>query len=66
MVESVDESVGRVIGRLQERDLADKTIVVFLSDNGGHIGQFAEKQVTNNYPLRSGKDRCTREGFAYR
>jgi arylsulfatase A-like enzyme len=55
MVESVDESVGRVLGRLQERGLADRTIVVFLSDNGGHIGQYEGKQVTNNDPLRSGK-----------
>jgi arylsulfatase A-like enzyme len=55
MVESLDESVGRVLDRLQERGLADRTLVIFLSDNGGHIGQFAGQRVNNNHPLRSGK-----------
>lgn len=55
MVESLDESVGRVLDRLEQRGLSERTIVIFLSDNGGHIGKYEEKQVTNNYPLRSGK-----------
>lgn len=55
MVQSLDESVGRVLEHLEQRKLRDRTIVVFLSDNGGYVNQFAGKQVTNNYPLRSGK-----------
>lgn len=55
MVHSLDESVGRICERLRERGLAERTLVVFVSDNGGHIGQFDRRQVTNNYPLRSGK-----------
>lgn len=55
MVHSLDESVGRIIERLESRGLADRTVVVFLSDNGGHVGQFAGMQATDNYPLRSGK-----------
>lgn len=55
MVHSLDQSVGRIINRIDERGLSDRTIVVFVSDNGGHIGQHAGQRVTNNTPLRSGK-----------
>ncbi|MBI3838865.1 MAG: sulfatase [Planctomycetia bacterium] len=55
MVHSLDESVGRVMDRLEENHLADHTLVIFLSDNGGHIGQFDALNCTNNSPLRSGK-----------
>src|SRR6185436_6219633 len=34
---------------------AERTIVVFVSDNGGYIGKSDGQQVTDNYPLRSGK-----------
>ena len=49
MVESVDESVGRILNTLDELDLAEHTMVVFTSDNGG----FAK--ATNNAPLRANK-----------
>jgi arylsulfatase A len=55
MVQSLDESVGRVLDRLERRGLADRTVVVFVSDNGGYIGNFDKVPVTNNFPLRSGK-----------
>lgn len=35
MVESMDDSVGRVLGELETQGIADRTVVVFLSDNGG-------------------------------
>ena len=34
MVQSLDESVGRVLDKLEESGLADKTIVIFTGDNG--------------------------------
>ena len=49
MVESVDESVGRVLGMLDERGLTDNTIVVFFSDNGGY------GPATSMAPLRGSK-----------
>lgn len=49
MVESVDESVGRVMGTLRELNLEDRTLVIFTSDNGG----FAK--ATDNAPLRANK-----------
>lgn len=35
MIHSLDENVGRVLARLEARRLADRTLVVFMSDNGG-------------------------------
>jgi arylsulfatase A-like enzyme len=57
MIASVDESVGRVLAKLDELKLADHTIVIFSSDNGG-VGGYREingKGVTDNAPLRGGK-----------
>ena len=49
MIESVDDSVGRVMKKLQDLGLADRTVLFFMSDNGGLAG------VTSNAPLRGGK-----------
>ncbi|MGC8792220.1 MAG: sulfatase [Bryobacteraceae bacterium] len=55
MVRSLDENVGRVLRYLDERGLTGNTVVIFTSDNGGYINAFRGEQVTDNYPLRSGK-----------
>ncbi|MGB4736822.1 MAG: sulfatase [Fuerstiella sp.] len=49
MVESVDDSVGKVLAAVDRLRLTDNTIVVFYSDNGGHSG------ATSNHPLRGSK-----------
>jgi len=49
MIQSVDESVGRVVAKLAELGIADRTVVFFMSDNGGLAS------VTSNAPLRAGK-----------
>ncbi len=53
MMESLDDSVGRVMKKLDELRIADNTIVIFMSDNGGLAT--AEGQPTCNLPLRGGK-----------
>jgi len=58
MVKSVDESVGRILKKLEELRLSDHTIVVFTSDNGGAV-HFGKPPATCNAPLRMGK------GYAY-
>ena len=49
MIESVDESVGKVLSSIEDLGLSDKTIVVFFSDNGGY------GPVTCMDPLRGSK-----------
>ncbi|MBM4086275.1 MAG: sulfatase, partial [Planctomycetes bacterium] len=49
MVESADESVGRILTKLDELRIADRTVIIFMSDNGGLAS------VTSNAPLRAGK-----------
>lgn len=56
MLESLDAAVGRVLATLEELKIAEQTIVVFTSDNGGHI------PTTSNAPLRYGKASCYEGG----
>jgi arylsulfatase A-like enzyme len=49
MLESVDDGVGKIMNVLDELGLAENTLVVFTSDNGGVHG------VTSNAPLWIGK-----------
>jgi arylsulfatase A-like enzyme len=53
MVHTLDENVGRIMVKLDELRLADRTAVFFFSDNGGY------HRVTSNAPLRAGK------GYSY-
>ena len=52
MIQSVDESVGRVLRKLEELNLVNDTIVIFNSDNGGVVGR---RHITSNEPLREEK-----------
>ncbi|MCX7047038.1 MAG: sulfatase [Candidatus Sumerlaeota bacterium] len=53
MIQSVDESVGRVMKKLDDMGAADNTMVIFMSDNGGL--STSEGSPTSNVPLRAGK-----------
>lgn len=53
MVEAMDLAVGRVLSKLEELGLADNTLVVFASDNGGL--STSEGWPTSSLPLRAGK-----------
>ncbi|HUS91116.1 MAG TPA: sulfatase [Phycisphaerae bacterium] len=62
MIQSLDENVGRVVAALDEAGLADDTILVFFSDNGGvhwggnqGEGNRYDCPITSNSPLRGGK-----------
>ena len=56
MLESLDDSVGRVLGALDRLGLADNTIVLFTSDNGGlSTLEGPNTPATSNAPLRHGK-----------
>ncbi len=49
-LELMDSAIGRLMGRLDEVELADNTIVVYLTDNGGSTCNYGD-----NTPLRGTK-----------
>jgi hypothetical protein len=56
MIESLDESVGRIVKKLQELNLSRQTIIFFTSDNGGlATKEGPNTPATSNAPLREGK-----------
>ena len=59
MIASLDRGVGRLMRALDRLGLADETIVVFYSDNGGHGGYDdlgrQDDGITSNAPLKAGK-----------
>jgi arylsulfatase A-like enzyme len=60
MIETLDDAVGRLVRTIHELGLADNTIVIFTSDNGGlHSPEPDGVPATHNTPYRAGK------GFLY-
>lgn len=57
MVEGMDVSLGQVLDYIEEKGIADNTVIVFYSDNGGHSvgGEKGGILHTQNLPLREGK-----------
>jgi arylsulfatase A-like enzyme len=56
MLESLDRGVGRVLAALDEAGIADRTVVIFTSDNGGlSVKEGPNTPSTSNAPLRDGK-----------
>ena len=57
MVEGMDKSLGDVLDFLETKGVADNTIIIFYSDNGGHsVGnEKGGEPHTQNLPLREGK-----------
>jgi len=53
MVEAMDLAVGKVLAKIDELGLREKTIVIFTSDNGGL--STSEGWPTSNLPFRGGK-----------
>lgn len=57
MIETLDQSVGLLMDKLEDLHLLEKTYIIFLSDNGGL------KTATSNLPLRGGKSQCFEGGI---
>ncbi len=49
MMESVDQSVGRILKKLEDLKLKDNTVIIFTSDNGALLSS------SSNHPFREGK-----------
>jgi arylsulfatase A len=60
MLETLDDCVGRIVTKLELLGLAENTLIVFTSDNGGlHVLETPHTPATYNRPWRAGK------GFLY-
>lgn len=60
LIETLDDSVGRLLRKIDDLGLAANTIVIFASDNGGlHVPEAGHRKITHNRPFRAGK------GFLY-
>ncbi len=60
MIEHLDRSFGRIIDRVEQLGLAEKTLIVFFSDNGGVASNKSKGRehhggITSNHPLRGMK-----------
>ncbi|MBI5759135.1 MAG: sulfatase [Planctomycetales bacterium] len=56
MIHTLDNSVGRVLDKLDELRLTERTLVIFTSDNGGlHVPELPNTPATHNTPFRAGK-----------
>jgi len=62
MIRSLDNSVGKILNKLEETGMEENTLIIFMSDNGG-IDDDVEPNgfITDNYPLTGGKA-CLTEG----
>ncbi len=58
LVEGMDKSLGDILDKVEQSGRSDRTIVIFMSDNGGLASQSEWRDgelYTQNAPLRSGK-----------
>ncbi len=56
MVESLDDAIGILLDAVDKAGIADRTAIVFISDNGGNMYNVVEGvRPTSNSPLRGGK-----------
>lgn len=64
MVKSVDESIGRIMDKLETEGISENTIIILTSDNGGFSTSKTGKHgPTCNTPLRYGKGWCYEGGI---
>lgn len=62
MITRLDAQVGEIMAKLEEKDLADNTVLIFTSDNGPHEEGGADPDFFNRDGLLQGKKRSTYEG----
>lgn len=58
MIDSVDQSVGRVMAVLDELGLSDKTVLIFSSDNGGVGGYSREDGLISDRAATQGRGKA--------
>ena len=59
MLANLDDSVGEVVSAVEQHQLSEQTLIVFLSDNGGPTKELT----SSNLPLRGGKGQVYEGGI---
>lgn len=59
MLANLDDSVGEVLGKVRQKQLEEKTLIFFLSDNGGPTRELT----SSNFPLRGEKGQMYEGGL---
>lgn len=62
MITRLDMQVGEIMAKLEEKGLAENTVLIFTSDNGPHEEGGADPDFFNRDGLLQGKKRSTYEG----
>lgn len=62
MITRLDEMVGQIMDKLEEKGLAENTVLIFTSDNGPHEEGGADPNFFNRDGLLRGTKRSTTEG----
>ncbi len=67
MIKSLDNNIGRVLDKIDELNLADNTMIVFYSDNGGLHEPYRKEYLkyTRNQPVTSNKPLKGEKGNLY-
>ncbi len=63
LIEGMDKSLGDLMAWLDENGLAESTVILFFSDNGGLALSGRMGDELSNYPLRCGKGSCHEGGI---
>lgn len=59
MLSAMDDGIGRILAKLRELNIEEKTLVFFLNDNGGPL----HKNASTNTPLRGAKGQLIEGGI---
>lgn len=62
MITRLDQQVGQIMAKLDEKGLAENTVLIFTSDNGPHEEGGADPEFFNRDALLRGTKRSTHEG----
>ena len=56
MIEALDSSVGQIVAAIEDHGLAERTLVIFASDNGGYLNyNESHFNISSNGPLKGQK-----------
>lgn len=62
MIDQLDQSIGKIVAKLKEKNQLDNTLILFLADNGGCAEGMAPRSAADNNPTTSSRPIKTLDG----